>query len=60
MLSRVAVKTFFNIWMPFLSLHSFENISTDKKLKDEIHERLIVARDKSEVAYWKFAVAFHL
>lgn len=46
--------------MLFLSFHSFENVSTDKKLRDAIHERLIVARDKGEVTHWKSAVALHL
>ena len=46
--------------MLLLSFHSLENVSTDKKLKDEIHGRLIVARDKGEVTHWKSVVAFHL
>lgn len=46
--------------MLFLSFHSFENVSTDTKLMDGMHGRLIVASDKGEVTYWKSAEAFHL
>lgn len=51
---------FLDICMLFLSFHSFENVSTDKKLKDEIHGRPVVAKDKGAVTHWKSAVAFHL
>lgn len=46
--------------MLFLSFHSFENVSTDEKLNNGVHGRLIIARDKGEVTHWKSVVAFHL
>jgi len=45
--------------MLLLSFHSFENVSTDIKLKDEIHGRLIIVKDNGEVIHWKSAVAFN-